>query len=73
MGFDAGDERNYYAHPWSQTDNVLKLANQEFLYAIRCGVVDQSNSRPLFCPRKHVPRPSTVLGGIYCTAINLIG
>jgi len=34
MGFDAGDEINYYAHPFSQRPEVLQLENQEFLYAI---------------------------------------
>jgi len=45
MGFDAGDEKNFYAHPFSRTTRITELANKEFLYAISatkiCGAGEQ--------------------------------
>ena len=34
MGFDDGQRKKFFAHRWSRTPNVLKLANKEFIYAI---------------------------------------
>jgi len=34
MGFDDGKKTNHYAHDWSRTADVIKLANKEFIFAI---------------------------------------
>ena len=46
MGFDNGMDSKFdkvgkslatfYAHPWSRTANMIKLANKDFIFAIRC-------------------------------------
>ena len=39
MGFDAGNKKNFYSHDYSRTDNILKLANKDFLFAISNTVI----------------------------------
>jgi len=66
MGFDDGDRKNFYAHEWSRTADVIKLDDKEFIYPISklkiCGAGEELDANNNCIPRScAVQKPFPIL------------